>query len=286
VKASLFNKYTEKEKEEILSHFKKPRTFRLLNIKPDPENKGQLLLPGYKNVPPKDVIFDEEGNPSHIAYITGQSPDGEAQFGNDLVFTKGNWGMINLNPKKPKDQNKFIYLYTASYNKSSPIREGNDGSEYGAPLYYLIDYEKEASLRRDKRESFKRSVRISGELEDKQVDELYTILSGMSAANKSVSEKRDYLEDYAQSTPDKFLKAYDAKTNTIEAFVREAISQKVIAHNSKEGTFVSTDNGSVLFTYKTGFGVKAYDLFTEHLAKSKEKFIELETLVQIKNTKV
>lgn len=283
MKAELFNKYPAGMREQALKDFQKPITFKLCNVKEDPDNKGRFLLPTHKNVPCRDIILDNEGNPLHIAYIIGTSITGEAQLG-DIVYGRFNQGQITLNPKNPKDREKFIFMYFTNYNLNAPQRSIDGYDTDVEPIFYTVNPAKEARERRQKREQLKKAMKAVEGLKSAAIDEVYTILSGVSAARAGDDEKLDYVENLAQTNPGKLLTVVENKHKEIEAIIKEAVSQKVLRHDNMEGKFVLTENGKEVFSYTKEFGTKAYEKITEFVVNSPETLKAITTLLNLKNT--
>ena len=88
MKANLYNQIPD----ELVRKIPRGETvvYRLTDIKPDPYNEGEYLIPLNKNVPATDQTYDPVTDSYiPIAYITGVEANGEAKFGN-IFFQKVN----------------------------------------------------------------------------------------------------------------------------------------------------------------------------------------------------
>ena len=68
----------------FLKKFDKPVTFKLINMKPDPDVKGGWIMPRFVNIPATSmVMFTDEKGQKHqvrLALIRRVKADGEVEF--------------------------------------------------------------------------------------------------------------------------------------------------------------------------------------------------------------
>ena len=169
MKANLYNQIPDSLVRKI------PRgqtvVYRLTDIKPDPFNEGEYLIPLNKNVPSTDQTYDPTtDNYIPIAYITGVEANGEAKFGN-IFFQKVNGGCLILKSSNPQHQKMYQYLELCNWNKSN----NNRSTDY--PTWFeKIDDQEEAKSSRSERKIILNALRTADELDFNQVRSIAAML--------------------------------------------------------------------------------------------------------------
>ena len=251
MKANLYNQIPDSLVRKI------PRgqtvVYRLTDIKPDPFNEGEYLIPLNKNVPSTDQTYDPTtDNYIPIAYITGVEANGEAKFGN-IFFQKVNGGCLILKSSNPQHQKMYQYLELCNWNKSN----NNRSTDYPTWFEKVDDHE----------------------LDFNQVRSIAAMLG--FKLNQSEDELRDLVEDYAGYEPEKFLSMVEQQTNSAEADIRQAVDLQILKHNKSSAKFVWVDTKEEVFTYKKRIGVKPFQEFAEHLlTENKEMYDAIKSRLQ------
>tara|TARA_B100001287_G_C22608054_1_gene493743 strand:- start:226 stop:1062 length:837 start_codon:yes stop_codon:yes gene_type:complete len=272
MKANLYNQIPDSLVRKI------PRgqtvVYRLTDIKPDPFNEGEYLIPLNKNVPSTDQTYDPTtDNYIPIAYITGVEANGEAKFGN-IFFQKVNGGCLILKSSNPQHQKMYQYLELCNWNKSN----NNRSTDY--PTWFeKIDDQEEAKSSRSERKIILNALRTADELDFNQVRSIAAMLG--FKLNQSEDELRDLVEDYAGYEPEKFLSMVEQQTNSAEADIRQAVDLQILKHNKSSAKFVWVDTKEEVFTYKKRIGVKPFQEFAEHLlTENKEMYDAIKSRLQ------
>ena len=272
MKANLYNQIPD----ELVRKIPRGETvvYRLTDIKPDPYNEGEYLIPLNKNVPATDQTYDPVTDGYiPIAYITGVEANGEAKFGN-IFFQKVNGGCLILKSSNPQHQKMHQYLELCNWNKSN----SNRSTDY--PIWFeKVDDQEEARTSRSERKIILNALKTADALDFNQVRTIAAML-GLKL-NQSEDELRDLVEDYAGYEPEKFLSMVEQQTNSAEADIREAVDLQILKHNKSSAKFVWVDTKEEVFTYKKRIGVKPFQEFAEHLlTENKEMYDAIKSRLQ------
>ena len=272
MKANLYNQIPDKLVRKI------PRgqtiVYRLTDMKPDPDNDGEYLIPLNKNVPATDQTYDPVTDSYiPIAYITGVEANGEAKFGN-IFFQKVNGGCLLLKSSNPQHQKMYQYLELCNWNRS------NENRSIDYPTWFeKVDDQEEAKTSRSERKLILNALKTADALDFNQVRTIAAML-GLKL-NQSEDELRDLVEDYAGYEPEKFLSMVEQQTNSAEADIREAVDLQILKHNKSSAKFVWVDTKEEVFTYKKRIGVKPFQEFAEHLlTENKEMYDAIKSRLQ------
>jgi hypothetical protein len=217
-------------------------TYRVLNVRPDPDNYGKFLIPAAHQIPSTDVIYDKgKKDFVAIAAIERQEADGNAKFLN-IVFTASNLGYLFLNGNNPTHQKIYQFLELCNFNQSNPNK--NDQEE---TVFFRVDSEKEAKIERATRKLIVKAVNMALELDDKRVKEVSMAL-GIDA--ESTEEIRNLLEDYAEDNPEEFMDIAERATLSVESLLKEAVKKNIIKNDVNAQSFVWAETGKEILKYK------------------------------------
>lgn len=217
-------------------------TYRILNVRPDPDNWGRYLMPAAYQIPSTDIIFDKEkGEFVTIGAIERQDNEGNAIFLN-IVFNAGNMGYIFLNGSNPVHQKIYQYLDICNFNESNK----NRNTEVEA-VFYRVDNEKDAKEERQLRKMIAKAVTIAIELDD---DKARSVAMAFGIDAESIEEIRNLLEDFAEMNPEEFLEVLERATLENETKLKEAVKKGIIKNNLNAQAFEWTDTGKEIMKYK------------------------------------
>jgi predicted XRE-type DNA-binding protein len=217
--------------------------YRVLSIRPDPDNAGKFLMPAALQIRPTDIIIDKHSPDQFvtIAAIERQENDGNPIFLN-IVFTAANLGYLFLEGRNPVHQKIYQYLELCNYNESNENR--NPDIE---PVFMRVDSKKEAANERGLRKMIVKAVNTAIELEDAKANEVAMAL-GIEAA--SIEEVRNELEDYAEENPEEFLVIVERASLGAESVLKEAVKKGIIKNNVNSQLFEWVDTGKEIMKYK------------------------------------
>lgn len=217
-------------------------SYRILNVRPDPDNYGKFLIPAAYQIPSTDVIYDKHKSEFvTIAAIERQNTAGEAEFLN-IVFTASNLGYLFLNGNNATHQKIYQFLELSNYNQSN--KEKNPDIE---PMFYRVDTQKEAKEERQMRKLIVKAVNIALDLDDLRVKDVAMAL-GIDA--ETTDEIRNQLEDYAESNPEEFVEIVERASLGAESVLKEAVKRGIIKNNVNSQVFEWTDTEKEIFKYK------------------------------------
>ena len=195
MKAEQYNQFSPSLRRSLKPNER--ASYRILNVRPDPDNYGKVLVPSAVAIRPTDEIYDSKSNSfTQIAAIERTDIDGNPVF-LDIVFTSANLGYLFLNGNNPVHQKIYKFLELSNYNASNESR--NQDIE---PVFYRVDTKKEAERDRETRKLIVAAVNKAIELDDAKVKEVALSL-GIDA--ETVEEIRNKVEDYAEESPKDFL---------------------------------------------------------------------------------
>jgi hypothetical protein len=240
MKASEYNQLSPQMEKKLAQNER--ATYRILNVRPDPDNYGKLLMPSALQIPSTDVIFDKGKNDFvTIAAIERTDNDGNPVFLN-IVFSAANFGYLFLDGKNATHQKIYQFLELCNYNESNSNRNGD------AEIFFSrIDTKKEAIQERSMRKLIVKAVNMALEMDDKKVKEVAMAL-GIDA--DTIDEIRNELEDYAGDNPNEFLEVAERATIEVESLLKEAIKKGIIVNNSNAQVFEWAETNKEIYKYK------------------------------------
>lgn len=242
MKASEYNQFSPSLKRMLKPDER--ATYRVLSVRPDPDNYGKFLVPAAHLIRPTDIIYDKVKN----EYITIAAIDRVDNEGNpvflDIVFTAQNLGYIFLNGNNPTHQKIYQFLELTNSNASNKDR--NQDTE---PIFQRIDTQKEAKEERAMRKLIVKAVNIALELDDLKVKEVSMAL-GIDA--ETIDEVRNQLEDYAEENPEDFISVVERASLGAESVLKEAVKRGIIKNNVNSQVFEWTDTEKEIYKYKKG----------------------------------
>jgi len=241
--------------------------YRVINVRPDPDNAGKFLMPSALQIRPVDTVLDKEtGEFVNIAAIERTDIDGNPTF-ISIVFNASNMGYLFLNGNNPVHQKIYQYLELCNYNESNPDRNAND---YEA-LFTRIDAQKEAKTERNLRKLIVKAVNLALDLDDKKAREVALAL-GIDA--DTTDELRNELEDYAGDYPEEFLDVVDRASLANETALKDAVKKNIIKNDVNASCFKWVETGKVIFAYTKGKDKNYFKELADHLLETNPDELE------------
>lgn len=260
MKASEYNKLSPSMERKLKPDER--ATYRILNVRPDPDNYGKFLMPAAYQIPSTDIVYDKEkGDFVTIAAIERQDNEGNAVFLN-IVFTASNLGYMFLDGKNPLHQKIYQYLELSNFNQSNKDR--NDDHE---AIFYRVDSKKEAQVERSTRKLIVKAVNLAIELDDKKAREAAMAL-GIEAA--SIDETRNALEDYAEDNPEEFLEVLERSSLANETMLKDAVKKGIIKNNITESRFEWAETAKEIYKYKKAPNKNYFKEMSEYLEENNQ----------------
>lgn len=181
--------------EGFLEEFTKPVTFRLANIKPDPDNPNGVLMPNITMVPPTSKVLykkneDDYGEIVNLVLVSSVSSDGDVTPDTRRTMIGAiNGGEIRLDPKRPKDREVFNFLNHCHWNKSSPYASENPADW----IIFKFDPEQQAKDELAEKNPMLESMKFISSSPDSALRKLYILIIGEPAGKTSEMIKNELI---------------------------------------------------------------------------------------------
>lgn len=236
-------------KTKELNNYKNPpelkrdevKVFQYLNVKPDPNNKGMVIMPSMAFMPEVDRVYDSKNDEYiDIANIKSIGVGGKPNI-EPVAFSKTTQGKLLLKGSKTGDREIYQYLMLSNYNKSNPDRDTSI-----VPLYELVEPKKKATESRQDRASRREAMNVAAELSAAEVREF--IASMNKDESRDMSILRDELELFAEKDPKGFIKLSKDKNKSIQSNCKLAIDKKIITFDKKTSSFSWVGTGETIVT--------------------------------------
>lgn len=271
-------KYNDfKTKQETLKKGQKA-IYELVGIKKDPlDPSGEsLTIPFAKGVPTTDRAWDKDREEFiDIAFIKTESAGGEPVM-DEIIFWKGDGGMMILYGGKARDEKLFQYMERTNYNGSNPDRDTSK------PIIFTRkDYKAEAKSRREERDLKFLAVKKAKELSTPMVRQISVYLQFDMGKDPEVLQER--LEEYAEANPKAFLALTENKDLTIMEVASEA-ERKGILLIDKQGRKITNNAGETLLTWQIKPNVNPLEEFVAFVKTDagSEYYAELKSVLKKK----
>lgn len=258
MKASDFNILSEKMIRKLKPNER--ATYRVLNVRPDPDNPGRFLMPAALQIPSTDIIYDkgkEDFVP--IAAIERTDLDGNPIYIN-IVFSASNAGYLFLDGTNAVHQKIYQYIEICNYNESNPDR--NQDFE---TFFSRIDAQKEAKTERNIRKLIVKAVNLAVEMDDLKAKE---VAMALGIDGDTIDEIRNALEDYAGDNPEEFLEVAERASLEYESLIKEAIKKGIINNNLNSQTFEWAETKKEILKYKKGPNKNYIKELTDYLQEN------------------
>ena len=241
MKASEYNQFSATMQRKLKPDER--ATYRILNVREDPDNYGKFLMPAAYQIPSTDVIYDKtKGDFITIAAIDRVDNDGNPIFLN-IVFTASNLGYLFLSGSNPVHQKIYQFIELCNFNSSNKDRNDADNEA----VFYRVDNKKEAIEERTLRKLIVKAVNTALELDDKRAREVAMAL-GIDA--ETIEEIRNQLEDFSEENPEEFMDIVERASLSLETMIKEAIKKGVIKNDVNAQVFAWAETGKELMKYK------------------------------------
>jgi len=240
MKASDFNQFSETLVRKLKPDER--ATYRVINVRQDPDNFGKWLVPAALQIPSTDIIYDKKkGEFVNIAAIERQDINGAAEFAN-IVFSAVNLGYLFLNGNNALHQKIYQFVELCNFNQSN-----KDRNEEAETFFYRVDTKKDAIEERALRKLIVKAVNTALELDDKRAREVAMAL-GIDA--ETIEEIRNQLEDFSEESPEEFMDIVERASLSLETTIKEAIKKGVIKNDVNAQIFSWAETGKELMKYK------------------------------------
>jgi len=232
-------------------------TYRVMNVRPDPDNAGRWLVPAAFQIPSTDIIYDKKkGDFVAIAAIERIDLEGNPVYAN-IVFSSANIGYLFLNGSNALHQKIYQFIELCNFNESNKDR--NTESE---AFFYRVDNKKDAMEERALRKLIVKAVNSALELDDVKAKEA-AMAVGIDA--ETIEEIRNLLEDYAEQNPEEFLEIIERASLANETLLKDAVKAGFIKNNVNSSQFEWTETGKEIYKYKKAPNKNYYKELADYL---------------------
>jgi len=264
IRTAQYNNFSEKFQEDLKKacQLKQGQVveFELLNIKPDPNNPGKLLIPASKNIPSTDRVYDKHDEQwKDAALIRGIGQKGEVQFGR-ILFKIQNRGRISLRGGNAADQEIYEYLMISNYRSNNKLRDKSR-----VPMFKLINPVEDAKTNTANRKQLVTALTMAEQMTDEESVQFSAVMGWDYSA--PIAVLKDKAGEYAQANPDGFLMNMVRKDKEMVTITRMAIDNGVIEFNVAESTFTWPGSREVITTVPRITGMSPAESFVAYALK-------------------
>lgn len=224
--------------------------YKLLNIRKDPENPGQWIIPSMVIIPSRAQIIDGD-EVRDIAYIrrieskatkTGREEIPEMP---EIAFVRENAGSIMLNGSDPQHRLLHEYLFLCPLNENSPVRDQNT-----KPLYRYVDVKKEAEVYLEDMDERLRAMTYVGTLTPaKGLFDLAYLVSKVDTKDEKVARAR--LAEVANTNPKLFFEIVESIDSKIKVVFMRAMAENILMYDAQTGAIKWANTKEIVCSIST-----------------------------------
>lgn len=242
----------------VLKEFKplergRSRTYQLLGLRIDPENKS-FICPQSRRIANKFLINDKGNNVKSYLFVSNHAPtlNGSSLPANQLgkiVFTKEAAGKIIISGDKPEDRELDKALFFHQANKSNIDKSWHVRPRAGQYVFELLDPKTKAEFDNKNFERRNTCENIINEMKVALMRDTYEMLFKQDSEGFDSPVIRNKLYEYVQkdANAQNFIVLNESEQMKAKVIIREAYDKKFIM---KDDTRVRWVNGKELICAK------------------------------------
>ena len=249
-----------------------PITIKLLDVRFDPDNPSQPLIPVYKRIPNQDIIIID-GTSYDIAAIASVSQDQATLY--EIGFWKDEGGFKRLNPRNARDKDLLEFLLISNYNASNPLRDPNI-----KPLFEVFRPEDKARERVNNRMQRIEAITLAAAMSEEELRE-FAASVGWNEAD-DVFILKDKVLTWCENNPAGFIEAQSSRSRYILATLKRAESRDIVTKNTLENAWYWAASQQAMCTLPRSATKDMYALFVDWYMsddRATRVFQELESIV-------
>jgi hypothetical protein len=249
---------------------------RLLDVRMDPDNPSQPIIPVYKKIPNRDVVIID-GASYDIGAISSVSGDKISFY--EIGFWKDEGGFKRLNPRTARDRDILEFLLLSNFNGSNPYRDPNV-----RPLFEVFRPEEKAKQRVDQRLQRVQAITIAASMTEEELREFAASVGWNEA--EDVYVLKDKALDWCDRDPKGFVEAQSSRERYIMATLRRAEARDIIAKNILENAWVWKASNQTICSLPRNSERDMYQSFVEWYMSNDvavKIFHELESIIYGRN---
>lgn len=238
IKINDFQKYEETR----IPKTSKTVTYELLDIKPDPDNKGQFLG-SWHYLRPYDTI-EVDGKFHNIGIVQTYNADGTYVLNSNVYFPPSERFRLTLNQGNPIHEEIYRFMEWCNENESNPNRRADV-----IPVFKKINVVAFAKSEVEKKKALFEAQKLFFAMKDDEVKNVANLLGIPS--NDDIEVVKNNLLLKVENATDAFLKVAQKAPDTIDelVLVKSAIKEGVLKIDKEVKTVMFGDDNRVVLEY-------------------------------------
>ncbi len=226
--------------------------YELLEVKPDPDNKGQWIG-SWVYLRPFDTI-DHDGKFYDIGIVQSYNTDGSYVLNTNVSFPPSDRFRLTLTPGNPVHEEIYRFMEWCNENESNPNRRPDV-----IPVFKKINTVAFAKSENEKRKSLFDAQQIFFAMKDAEVKKVADLLGVPSGDEIEVVKSNLYLK--LESNTEQFLKVAKQSPDNLDSLVlvKKALQSGILRVDKGLKEVYFGDDDKKVFMYNTG-AVKEADL--------------------------
>lgn len=235
--------------------------YQLLNGNPNPNPDARktvpVVYPSITQIPTRDRIFDPNSKEYVDIAVVENYDLKDGVITPKVFYVKGTeYGIFACTGGNYEDEELYEFLELSNYNQSNKNR--NAAVE---PRYKRIDEIGDSKVRSKKRSALKEALTYAGNLTNGEVKDFAASMNWNES--EPIEILRDKIEDFAEKTPEEFVKHVEDKDKEVKTIIKKALTAGVILYNAAEHKIVLSGNKHTLIKMDRVDGV-------DHLTQAAE----------------
>lgn len=220
-------------------------TFKLLNIKKDPDHPDQLQIPYILFVKPKQRVVDVTSKDKNrkwvvMANVTEERLDGNIEIGHPR-FTLKEGGYKILDGNNPKDADEYTFLMLCNENGSNENRDTNVNA-----VFEEVVIEKIAKEGRRERQKRYDALDYCRKMKDQEVKDFAAAMNWNQLQDMNIL--RNQVEDMAEATPEEFMNRVSDGSKERKTWIKNALDQDIIYFDIAKKRYAFRADNSTIFS--------------------------------------
>lgn len=217
-------------------------TYELLDIKPDPDNKGQFLG-SWHYLRPYDTI-EVDGKFHNIGIVQNYNADGSYVLNSNVSFAPSDRFRLTLSQGNPIHEEIYRFMEWCNENDSNPNRRADV-----IPVFKKINVVAFAKSEVEKKKALFEAQKIFFAMKDEEIRNVANLLGIPS--NDDIEVVKNNLLLKVENATDAFLKVAKKAPETIDdlVLVKSAIKEGILKIDKEQKKVSFGDDNRVVFEY-------------------------------------
>ncbi len=217
-------------------------TFELLDIKPDPDNKG-LLLGSWHYVRPYDTI-EVDGKFHNIGIVQTYNADGSYVLNSNVSFPPSERFRLTLSKGNPIHEEIYRFMFWSNENESNPNRRQDV-----VPVFKEVNVVAFAKSEVEKKKALFEAQKLFFAMKDDEVKNVANLLGIPS--NDDIEVVKNNLLLKVENATDVFLKVAQKAPDTLDdlVLVKSAVKDGLLKIDKEAKRVTFGDDNRVVLEY-------------------------------------